>query len=134
MLTKKVALISDIHSNIEALEAVLSDIDKQGIIDICCLGDIIGYGPNPREVLRRALQWQFSIRGNHEEGLLYTPFDFNADAIKALDWTRTELNSEDCSKDENFSLWNFLGDLGDIQEENDVMYVHASPRSRTREY
>jgi len=43
----KRALISDIHSNLEGLEAVLEDIDKQGISEIYCLGDIIGYGPNP---------------------------------------------------------------------------------------
>ena len=43
----KRAIISDIHSNLEGLEAVLADIDQQGITEIYCLGDIIGYGPNP---------------------------------------------------------------------------------------
>ena len=44
----KRALISDIHSNLEALRAVLDDIRGQGVSEIFCLGDIIGYGPNPR--------------------------------------------------------------------------------------
>ncbi len=47
----KRALISDIHSNLEALEAVLEDIHQQGISEVYCLGDIVGYGPNPRECL-----------------------------------------------------------------------------------
>ena len=45
----KRAIISDIHGNIEALTAVLADIEAQGISEIYCLGDVIGYGPNPRE-------------------------------------------------------------------------------------
>jgi len=45
------ALISDIHGNLEALEAVLADIEQQDTDEIFCLGDIVGYGPNPRECL-----------------------------------------------------------------------------------
>ena len=47
----KYAIISDIHGNLEGLEAVLADIESQGISEIYCLGDIIGYGPNPRECI-----------------------------------------------------------------------------------
>ena len=47
------AIISDIHANLEALEAVLADIKQQGITEIYCLGDIIGYGPNPNECIDR---------------------------------------------------------------------------------
>jgi len=48
---KNFAIISDIHANLEALQAVLADIDERGIQDIVCLGDIIGYGANPKECL-----------------------------------------------------------------------------------
>ncbi|HOM19239.1 MAG TPA: metallophosphoesterase family protein, partial [Thermoguttaceae bacterium] len=47
----RAAVISDIHSNLESLECVLADIKAQGISDIICLGDIVGYGPNPRECI-----------------------------------------------------------------------------------
>jgi predicted phosphodiesterase len=47
----KRAIISDIHSNFEALTAVLADVRAQGITDVICLGDIVGYGPNPRECI-----------------------------------------------------------------------------------
>ncbi len=50
------ALISDIHGNLEALEVVLNDIQGQGIREIYCLGDIIGYGPNPRECIDRVME------------------------------------------------------------------------------
>ena len=43
------AIISDIHSNLEALQAVLKDIEKHPVTEIYCLGDVVGYGPNPRE-------------------------------------------------------------------------------------
>ncbi|MCC6741089.1 MAG: metallophosphoesterase, partial [Planctomycetia bacterium] len=65
------AIISDIHSNIDALEAVLKDIDSKGITDIYCLGDVIGYGPNPRECILRAQHFNDCIRGNHEDALLF---------------------------------------------------------------
>ena len=50
------ALISDIHGNLEALEVVLDDIKAQGITEIFCLGDVIGYGPNPRECIDRVME------------------------------------------------------------------------------
>ena len=52
---KRTAIISDVHSNLEALEAVMEDAAGQGCEEIVCLGDLIGYGPNPRQVLRIAL-------------------------------------------------------------------------------
>jgi len=63
----KKAIISDIHANLEALEAVLEDIDKRGIKEIICCGDIIGYGPDPnmclKTVRRRGIK---SVIGNHD--------------------------------------------------------------------
>lgn len=68
----RIAFISDIHGNLAALEAVFEDIDRHGIETIVCLGDIIGYGPDPaacvREVSARCL---LSVMGNHEAMLVY---------------------------------------------------------------
>ena len=84
-MTSVIAIVSDIHANIEALESCLKLIDSQGITDIVCLGDVIGYGPNPREVLVRALDWRFTLRGNHEDALLFLALDFNPDAARAIE-------------------------------------------------
>ncbi len=63
----KTALVSDIHGNIDALEAVLSDIDQQGITEILCLGDIVGYGAAPAECLRLIRKrCKTSVIGNHD--------------------------------------------------------------------
>ncbi len=127
------AIISDIHANIEALEVVKADIDAKGITEILCLGDIIGYGPNPREAIKIARLARFSLLGNHEEAVLFHAEDFNAKARKAIDWTREQLNNS-TDKEENYSLWDYLGDLKKDVTEGDVLYVHGSPRQPTREY
>ena len=78
------AIISDIHGNLEALEAVLADIDSREISEIYCLGDIIGYGPNPREcidLVRKSCQK--SLLGNHDQAALFDPEGFNAGAERA---------------------------------------------------
>jgi len=131
---RKVALISDLHSNIEALESVLRDVKSNGVDDIVCLGDLIGYGPNPREMLKHAFSWRWSLRGNHEDALLFLALDFNPEAAQAIDWTRNQLNDPKAPKEENHKMWNFLGDLQDIREDGEVAYIHASPRNHTKEY
>ena len=134
MSSAKCALISDLHSNIEALEAVLKDIKSQDVQSIYCLGDLIGYGPNPRDMLKHAYNWNWSLRGNHEDALLFLALDFNPEAAQAIDWTRNQLNDGEAAKDESHKMWNFLGDLKDIREEDGTTYLHASPRNRTKEY
>lgn len=133
-MSKKTAVISDLHSNIEALEAALQDISKQGITDIICLGDVIGYGPNPREVLKHALDWRFTLRGNHEDALLFLALDFNQDAARAIEWTREQLNDAKAEVSENHKLWNFLGELKDHRPDDGTTWLHASPRHYTKEY
>ena len=80
----KRAIISDIHANLEALEAVLADIAGQGVDDIYCLGDIVGYGPNPRECIDRVMGFGLSILGNHDQGALYDPEGFSSGAERAI--------------------------------------------------
>ena len=63
------AIISDVHGNAEAFEAVLADIDKRGITDIISLGDLIGYGPEPSKCIKLAANLEVHLLGNHEEAI-----------------------------------------------------------------
>ncbi len=130
----QIAIVSDIHGNVEALEVVLADIKRKMIGNIVCLGDIIGYGPNPRECLQALMDCKVVLMGNHEEAVLYYGEDFNPKAREAIDWTRDQLNRPDCPKEENYDLWNFLGVMEQIVETDEAMFVHASPRDPTKEY
>ena len=65
------AILSDIHGNLEALEAVLADIAQQTVDSIYCLGDIVGYGPQPDEVVARlAAENAVGVRGNHDSAAI----------------------------------------------------------------
>ncbi len=86
-----IALVSDVHSNIEALTAVLKDIKEQGIEEIACLGDLVGYGPNPSEIVETAQEWKFSVMGNHDEAVLKEAYGFNPVAKAAVTWTRDQI-------------------------------------------
>src|SRR5262249_38790258 len=88
-----IAFISDIHSNTEALTACWRKIDTLGVDRVICLGDVIGYGPEPRQTLLQVMQRaEFSLLGNHEHGAMFYASDFNARARAAIDWTRDQLN------------------------------------------
>jgi len=67
----KVAILSDIHGNLEALEAVLADLKNQGPDQVICLGDLVGYGPDPEAVVQISIDQGFTaILGNHEAALI----------------------------------------------------------------
>ena len=86
------AVISDLHSNIEALTKVMEDIESIGVTDIVCLGDIVGYGPNPLECVDLVMQkCRYSLKGNHDEALVHGAYAFNLRAQKAIEWTRDQL-------------------------------------------
>ena len=105
------AVISDIHGNLEALEVVLNDIKAQGISEIYCLGDIIGYGPNPRECIDRVMEnCTVTLLGNHDQGAMYDPDGFNIGAERAIFWTRSQLESGG-ERSLREKRWEFLGEL-----------------------
>ncbi|MBI4021719.1 MAG: metallophosphoesterase family protein [Candidatus Aenigmarchaeota archaeon] len=85
-----VALISDLHANIDALEAVLADIDRRGIGEIRCLGDVVGYNAAPNEVVDLLRDRGIpTIQGNHDHYLLQgIPADISPGAYQALRWTK----------------------------------------------
>jgi predicted phosphodiesterase len=125
----RIAIISDIHSNITAFSAVLDDIKKQGGADrVWCLGDVVGYGPDPHEcieVMRNT--GNICIAGNHDLasiGKLSTE-DFNPEAAAACQWTARRLSSSDID---------YLGKLPMVVREGDFTLVHGSPREPVFEY
>lgn len=127
------AIISDIHGNLEALEAVLADIREQEINEIYCLGDIIGYGPNPRECIDLVMQnCKTTILGNHDQAALFDPEGFNAGAERAIFWTRSMLEAGDAQGNER--RWEFLGELPRMKREGEFLFVHGSARNPLNEY
>jgi len=132
------AIVSDLHSNLGALRAVLKDIEEMKADRIVCLGDVIGYGPQPLECADVAREeFEFTILGNHEEAVLYGAVGFNPKAKAAIDWTRDQFHLEGVDEDTLNARWQFLGDMPISVEPDDgsgVAYVHGSPRDPTREY
>lgn len=128
------AIISDIHSNLEALERVLADIQRRGVTEIVCLGDVIGYGPNPKECLDLVrAKCQMCLMGNHDHAVLYEPANFNLPAERACYWTRQLLEDEEDVELRN-ARWAFLGALPVRHTYPDILFVHASPRRPINEY
>ena len=130
----KRALISDIHSNLESLEAVLADIREQGITEVLCLGDLVGYGPNPCEVIDAAMKCPVCLLGNHDQGALFDPEGFNTGAERAIFWTRNQLENPEGSAAARDRRWNFLGELPRNHQEDDLLFVHGSARNPLNEY
>ena len=87
-------ILSDIHSSLEALEACIQRAKRPGFDRVLCCGDIVGYGPDPKEVMDRLDELNaVSIRGNHDRvsSGLDEPTDFNTHARHAVYWTRSQL-------------------------------------------
>ena len=129
------ALLSDIHGNLEALTEVMADIQTQRIDRIICLGDIVGYGPNPCQCLDIVMQkCSLTILGNHDQAALFDPEGFNPVALRAIYWTRDELDRGPGPANVINGRWDFLSELPKFHKESEVLYVHGSPRDATDEY
>lgn len=128
------AVISDIHGNLEALQAVFADIERRGIKDVVCLGDVVGYGANPLECLDLVQKrCRITLMGNHDHALLYEPTNFNIPAERACYWTR-QLMEDEPDDAVRRGRWEFLGKLPVRVKEGDVLFSHASPRRPMNEY
>jgi diadenosine tetraphosphatase ApaH/serine/threonine PP2A family protein phosphatase len=128
-LQMRYAIIADVHANLAALRAVLDDIQAKGGVDeIWCLGDIVGYGPEPRRCLEFVKKYcSVSIAGNHDLaaiGKLELSY-FNPAAAEACQWTMNELNPVDVR---------YLADLHLKMERGDFTLVHGSPSDPVLEY
>jgi diadenosine tetraphosphatase ApaH/serine/threonine PP2A family protein phosphatase len=123
-----VAVISDVHANWHALEAVLEEVDREEPDELWCLGDLVGYGPRPNPccaaVERRAA---LCLAGNHDLGVLgaIDLAEFTGDAVVAARWTRGVLAGGSRS---------FLESLGSYGARDGVELFHASPRDPVWEY
>lgn len=114
------AILSDIHGNLHALEAVLKDAEKAVVEEFLCLGDVVGYGAYPQECLqlvRERCRWV--VRGNHDQVASDdSPLDeYYNEARISLEWTRKMLSTED-------RAW--LGSLPMVVQEESLSLVHAS--------
>lgn len=122
----RTAVLADIHANLAALEAVLQDIAKEGIADIVTLGDNIGYGPDPEEVMRQLTALAVtSIQGNHEYALINDLYylQMNPDPKKSLDMTRIMLSEESLA---------YCAGLPTVAIHHGARLVHGCPpRSQT---
>jgi diadenosine tetraphosphatase ApaH/serine/threonine PP2A family protein phosphatase len=131
----KLAVISDLHSNREALEAVFADIRRRGITDLVCLGDVIGYGPDPEfcvDLVRGHARW--CLMGNHDEALFLDASDFNPHARGALAYTKRRMQPRWWSSSEKRARWKWLKNLPLKHAEGRFLFVHGSPRDPVREY
>ena len=122
----RIAVLSDIHSNLVALDAVL---DHAGSVDaIWQLGDVVGYGPEPDAVVARLVERHATgVRGNHDAAAIGgREIDwFNADARAAAEWTRDTISADTRS---------WLAALPERATVDDITLVHGSPRDPLREY
>lgn len=123
-----IAIISDIHGNLEALSTALDYISQQGIKDIYCLGDVVGYGPNPNECIEIVRQrCKVVLMGNHDYaaiGLARIEY-FNQYAKLATYWTMERLTQEN---------QDFLRNLPFIYQTDSMIFVHASPSNPSHWY
>ena len=132
----KVALISDIHANLEALTAVFDDIDRQGDIDaVYCLGDLVGYGPDPAQVVDLVRErCEFTLKGNHDLAIVTMPVRFSTMAASAIRWQRQLLDPAMSSRFGLRERWDFLSGLPEEMVLESNSFVHASPRDKVSEY
>jgi diadenosine tetraphosphatase ApaH/serine/threonine PP2A family protein phosphatase len=131
----KVAIISDLHSNREALEAVFAHIRQLGVSTLYCLGDVVGYGPEPEycvDLVRGHAA--LTLMGNHDEALFHDASDFNPHARGAIEYTRERMRPRWYSSSERKARWRWLRELPLVHEEGRFTFVHGSPRDPVKEY
>jgi putative phosphoesterase len=138
MTPMRLAVFSDIHSNILALNEVLNDIEKQGCDGVYCLGDLVGYGPRPNEVIETIHGLGIpTVMGNYDDGVgyergdcgcAYTTDEEKQNGQRSIEWTTQQVTRE------NKNHLRSLHEKIELQiEEKKVLLVHGSPR-RINEY
>jgi diadenosine tetraphosphatase ApaH/serine/threonine PP2A family protein phosphatase len=124
----RVAVVSDIHGNLHALEAVLADMLREAPDEVWCLGDIVGYGPRPNECcsLVRA-DTALSLCGNHDLAVVgeLDEWEFRGEAGRAVRWTRSVLEREHAD---------WLRSLAPSGQRDRVQLFHGSPRDPVWDY
>jgi predicted phosphodiesterase len=123
------AIMADIHANLAAFTAVLDDIKRRGgAEEVWCLGDVVGYGPDPHQCIELLRQHKhICVAGNHDWAAIgkADTSDFNPDAAAACRWTSQQLSAEDVK---------YLDSLPLVIDKDDFTLVHGSPRDPVWEY
>jgi putative phosphoesterase len=126
----RIVILSDIHSNLDALEAVVAKLPRYD--ELICLGDLVGYGPQPNEVIARLQQLRPAtvLMGNHDYAVVSGDVrEFSPHAAKAIEWTRQEINE---------SGRGYLATLEPSarlqREQTTVALFHGSPQNPLSEY
>jgi putative phosphoesterase len=128
----RIGFVSDIHGNFTALEAVLTDIKRQNIDQLICLGDTVSLGPQPKEVLDTLREWNaITIMGNHDQAILEpeksAEFEITEHLIPDLYWGREQLTAEDLKFISSFKATHSVRFDNNIE----LLAFHGSPKSTT---
>ena len=131
-----IAVISDIHSNREALDAVLGVIERiAGVEMVYCLGDVIGYGPEPEYCIDKIRErCAICLLGNHDEALFNGAHDFNPYARAAIEFTIKRLRPGLLAPATKRGRWEFMKSRPTSHRDGRYLWVHASPRDPVKEY
>jgi len=116
----KIAIISDLHSNLAALNAVLESIEAEGVEQIICGGDLVGYNAEPCQVINTVRQLGIPcVMGNHDAAVagLFDPENFNAPARAAVEWTIQQLDEDSLA---------FLRELPYVRQVESFTIVHGT--------
>jgi predicted phosphodiesterase len=122
----RIAVLSDIHANLPALEAVAADLPP--VDEVWVLGDTVGYGPQPNEVIATLQSMGArSVMGNHDGAAIGSvdPVHFNPDARAAIEWTAGTLDANARA---------YIASLPEVRRDGDLTAVHGSPRDPIWEY
>ncbi len=131
-----IAVISDIHGNLEALLAVFEHLRERQAKRIFFLGDLIGYGPDPGRVIDFLKHFEFCLLGNHDLAVLKgAPTYFNASAQRAVAWTRRQVSPYELKLKflrrteyiRRLEAWKFLLSLRPARRLGDLFFVHDTP-------
>lgn len=129
----RLGIISDIHSNLPAFKSVLSDIRKNDVDYVLCLGDVVGYGASPNrviEILERSPLKKIAVRGNHDEAVVTGDLmKLDRNASEAAHWTIKNIRNENLRFLENLEKHQAVEIDG-----QKFFLVHGSPRDPLNEY
>lgn len=116
----RVAVLSDIHANQEALEAVIKHTWLKNVDRYVCLGDVVGYGASPNECINRliCLPELSCVLGNHDAAVLDLPVNMKKDARRVINWTKRKITKG--------GLW-FLGEMKEVVRWDDILFCHSNP-------
>ena len=129
----RLAVISDIHGNLEALKKVLADIEKRGVDTICCAGDIVGYGPFPNEVIQLLRERKIpSVMGNYDDTIgnsrLICGCDYKDEEAALIGAFSVQWTSENVTAENKLYLKQLPFGIDMGTENAGIRIVHGSPR------